>query len=254
MQITPVPAFTDNYIWMLVDSKSKQVICVDPGEALPVINFIQENDYTLAAILLTHHHDDHIGGVSALLKNNASLPVYGPKDARIPFITHSVSENDCFTVLQWQFKVLEIPGHTASHIAYYDKTNSLLFCGDTLFSAGCGRVFDGTIEQLHDSLLKLKSLPDNTLVYCAHEYTCQNLRFALSVEPENLAVKTYYQKLMENPQRCSLPSTIALEHEINPFLRISQKSVKEYANLHGCKSSDSLAIFSILRHQKNIFS
>ena len=179
--VTAIPAFTDNYIWS-IEWPDGVCVIVDPGEAAPVLDYLQTHDRRLSHILLTHHHFDHIGGVKSLL-SHSPVPVIGPVDERIDCITRTVVESDCFELHGVEFQVLEIPGHTRSHIAFY--THNALFCGDTLFSVGCGRLFEGTPAQMQISLDKLAALPVATAVYCAHEYTESNARFALMVEPDN---------------------------------------------------------------------
>lgn len=251
MSIHPIPAFTDNYIWAIVDKDTGQFDCVDPGDAAPVIQFAQKDQLILRSILLTHHHQDHIGGVSQLLKHFNPVIVYGPKDPRIPYVTHPVQEHETIQVGNRFFNILFNPGHTSSHISYYEPAQELLFCGDTLFSAGCGRVFDGTMEQLHQSLQLFKTLPSPTNIYCAHEYTYQNLRFAQSVEPHNLSIQKYLDKIKNDV--CTLPSTMETELSINPFLRTDKPDVQKYTMAHGAISNHSLEVFRVLREQKNSF-
>ncbi|STX51623.1 hydroxyacylglutathione hydrolase [Legionella busanensis] len=253
MLVIPLLAFRDNYIWLLIDTIGN-VICVDPGEAQPVIDYLQRTGFSLKAILLTHHHMDHVGGVPELCSANPKTIVYGPPDTRIPFVQHTLSDNDIIELEPWCFQIFNIPGHTSSHICYFETNKRLLFCGDTLFSAGCGRVFDGTYEQLLNSLNLIKNLPEETKVYCGHEYTRQNLRFAATVEPKNSAIQKLQQELAQNTSTCSLPSTLSLEKEINPFLRINVLPVINYAKMHGCKSEEPLAIFKQIRDCKDNFS
>lgn len=253
MTIFPIPAFLDNYIWAIIDKEAGVFDCVDPGEADPVLDFATLHHLKLRTILLTHHHNDHIGGVHQLIKAYPSCIVYGPNDVRIPYITNYVQENQTIQVGQFSFHVLFNPGHTSSHISYYEPQQGWLFCGDTLFSAGCGRVFDGTMEELHQSMLMFKKLPPTTKIFCAHEYTQQNLKFAQTVEPKNPAIKDYAQKLGKQSSLCSLPSTLNIELSINPFLRTEMKDVMHYALSHGALSSTSLDIFKILRNQKDTF-
>ncbi|WP_058492212.1 hydroxyacylglutathione hydrolase [Legionella worsleiensis] len=253
MQVTPIPAFTDNYIWAITEDNSHVFDCVDPGEAEPVLHFAQKNQLELRTILLTHHHNDHIGGVSDLIQAYPDCQVYGPNDSRIPHITKTVCEHQKIQIGTLSFQVLFNPGHTSTHISYFETEKKWLFCGDTLFSAGCGRVFDGTIEQLHESLNLFKTLPPNTLVFCAHEYTQQNLKFALSVEPQNKSIKDNLDQFSSNPPHCSLPSPLERELAVNPFLRTDKKEVIEYALQHGAGSADSLEVFKILRMKKNSF-
>lgn len=253
MNVLPIPAFTDNYIWVVIDEQKKEFICIDPGEAQPVLDFAEEQQLTLRSILLTHHHHDHIGGVAQLIDAHGSCKVYGPNDPRIPFVTDVVHEGQKIKVAEHQFTILFNPGHTSSHISYYEAQHGWLFCGDTLFSAGCGRVFDGTMEQLHQSLLMFKGLPASTYLFCAHEYTRQNLAFAHSVEPSNQKISDYTLELSKDKTGCTLPSQLGLELAINPFLRTQITEVQQYAMQHGALSSESLEVFKVLREQKNIF-
>lgn len=252
MKVIPVSAFTDNYIWMIVDERTGEVLCVDPGDAAPVVEFLNANSLTLKAILLTHHHNDHIGGVAELHQRYPNIEIYGPDDQRIDHINYYLNEGDHLNFNGICLKVLETPGHTSSHISLYEPDEEWLFCGDTLFSAGCGRVFDGTIEQLHHSLSRLKELPDTTRVYCAHEYTQQNLRFAAHVEPKNAAIEDYAEHLKHH-KGCSLPSRIGLEKETNPFFRTQIPDVIHFAVQKGAESDQSLDVFKLLRAEKNRF-
>ena len=253
MSVLPVSAFFDNYIWTITDENKGAFDCVDPGEAEPILQFALNNALKLRAILLTHHHHDHIGGVGELIKAYPSCTVYGPNDPRIPYVNVHVHEHQTVKVGECIFKILFNPGHTSSHISYYESQREWLFCGDTLFSAGCGRVFDGTLEQLHQSLNLFKTLPTTTKIFCAHEYTQQNLRFAQTVEPNNPTIQNYLQKLKDHPQTCTLPSTLAQELLINPFLRTDKPKVQKYAMQHGALSKHSLDVFRILRREKNLF-
>lgn len=247
-----IPAFSDNYIWAIVDSQQGVFDCVDPGDATPVLDFAKQQGLKLRSILLTHHHQDHIGGVRSLLHIFPSCTVYGPVDTRIPGITIPLTKNQTIQVGKYQFTVLFNPGHTATHISYYEVQQGWLFCGDTLFSAGCGRVFDGTIEELYLSLLLFKSLPADTQIFCAHEYTLNNLKFAHTVEPTNTHIIQLISELTHHPS-CSLPSTIGRELTINPFLRTDKAEVIAYAQKYGALSNTPLEVFKILRLQKNIF-
>ncbi|MFJ1267327.1 hydroxyacylglutathione hydrolase [Legionella lytica] len=253
MTIVPISAFSDNYIWAIIDKEAGIFDCVDPGDARPVFQFAKEQHLQLRSILLTHHHNDHIGGVAQLIHQSPNCIVYGPHDARIPYINHHVSEHQTINVGRNSFRILSNPGHTSSHISYYEAQHGWLFCGDTLFSAGCGRVFDGTMEQLHRSMELFKSLPPETEVYCAHEYTLQNLRFAETVEPHNQFIHLYIQKLRAQTNPCTLPSTIEMERLINPFLRTQSPEVLKYAQYHGAVSNNSLDVFAALREAKNHF-
>lgn len=253
MNIIPIRAFSDNYIWALINKEKARFSCVDPGDAKPVLDFAIKNNLQLESIFITHHHPDHIGGLKDLIEQNPSCSVFGPIDDRIPFITHHVTKDQLLELENYSFRILSNPGHTSTHISYFEPTQHWLFCGDTLFSAGCGRVFDGTIEQLYNSMLLFKTLPKTTQVYCAHEYTQQNLRFAQTVEPNNLEIKNYLAHLSQNLDTCSLPSPLAQELLINPFLRLEEKEVQEYAQKKGIVSTNLQAIFSLLREEKNKF-
>ncbi len=249
----PIPAFSDNYIWAIKDTDAQVFDCVDPGEAKPVLDFANQQNLQLRSILLTHHHHDHIGGVEQLIQHFPQCIVYGPVDPRIKSINNPVEADQTITVGANSYTILSNPGHTSTHISYYNPRQGWLFCGDTLFSAGCGRVFDGTIEELHQSLLLFKKLPPATNIFCAHEYTRQNLKFAQSVEPHNVVIKDYIQTLESSSSLCSLPSLLSFELLINPFLRTDIKEVINYATNHGSASTTSLDIFKVLRDQKNNF-
>lgn len=254
MPIVALPAFNDNYIWVIVNEKLHTLTCVDPGSAVPVLSYAKSNRLTLNNILITHHHHDHTAGLAQLLQHYPKTTVYGPVDARIPLVNVVVRDEEIIHIENVAFRVLSTPGHTISHICYQELTNGWLFCGDTLFSAGCGRVFDGTIEALHHSIMLLKNLPKDTKIYCGHEYTLQNLRFAASIEPENNTIRSYYTHLKDSPGQCSLPSTIALEKKINPFMRTNIPAIQQFARANGIAPNDSLAIFKLLREKKDGFT
>lgn len=250
MNLISIPAFQDNYIWLLRNQQNECVI-VDPGEAAAVLGFMTENKLTPKAILLTHHHNDHVGGVAEIVRHYPDLAVYGPQETADKGCNRVVGDRDVVSVLGMDFSVMAVPGHTAGHIAYYGSP--YLFCGDTLFSGGCGRLFEGTAEQMFDSLQRLAQLPDNTLVCCAHEYTLSNLRFARYVLPEDLQIKTYQQQVerMRSKEQPSVPSLLQTEREINLFLRCHdidlqkklgfilppEKTWQVFARLRGMKDS-----------------
>lgn len=230
MQLFAIPAFVDNYIWLLADD-SNRCLVVDPGDAVPVERFLADNEMTLSAILITHHHPDHIGGLQRLAQQ-WPVPVYGPDNSAIAGITNPVHDGDRITLTSpaLSFDVLEVPGHTLDHIAFYSDTlpEPLLFCGDTLFSAGCGRLFEGTPEQMDRSLQRLSALPDDCRVCCTHEYTEANLRFALAVLPDDPAFnqRNHEVALLRAVGKPSLPSSIGIEKSSNPFLRIDDKQLQ----------------------------
>lgn len=254
IRIEPIPAFKDNYIWCL--RRDAHAVVVDPGEAQPVLDYLQSEQLTLCAILCTHHHADHVGGVAQLLSKHRSVPVYGPSTERIATLTAPVNEGDRVDIpeLGIQFDVLDIPGHTAGHIAYYG--GKVLFCGDTLFACGCGRVFEGTSKQMWQSLSKMASLPDDTAVYCGHEYTLANIRFALAVEPDAPELLSWFDQASKQRRQSlpTLPSTIGRERSANPFLRADQPAVTQAASKHlGKELRDPVDVFAALREWKNTF-
>jgi len=257
MNLLALPAFTDNYLWLLHDAH--QAVVVDPGQAEPVLQALEERGLQLQAILVTHHHADHVGGVQAL-RQATGATVYGPARERIPEPFIPVSQGHQVTVLGCCFDVIDVPGHTAGHIAYFCPDvagEPLLFCGDTLFSGGCGRLFEGTPAQMLASLDQLAALPDATRVCCAHEYTLSNLKFARAVEPGNNALLHYSSQCeaLRAQGQPTLPSRIALEREINPFLRTRQSTVATAA-AHFAPATppcDAVAVLAALRAWKNEF-
>jgi hydroxyacylglutathione hydrolase len=253
MNLVALPAFADNYIWMLHDGR--EALVVDPGDALAVLDALDHLGLALTGILVTHHHGDHVGGLSALLPR-LSGPIHGPAHESMPVPVTPHVAGDC---VRWQgidFEVLDVPGHTSGHIAYYAKAapgGPLLFCGDTLFSAGCGRLFEGTPAQMHASLSLLAELPSATRVCCAHEYTLSNLRFAQAAEPLNAAVTRHlaHCQALRAAGQPTLPSTIGLERQINPFMRCAEPALAVAAHDHGATSADPVEVFAALREWKN---
>lgn len=257
MTLHPLPAFSDNYIWILHDGQ--RALVVDPGEASGPLQWLQQNRLRLETILVTHHHSDHTGGV-AQLREATGAQVIGPAFESVPQPRQGVQEGDRIQALGLTFEVLDVPGHTAGHIAFYapDVDGSpLLFCGDTLFSAGCGRLFEGTPAQMLESLNRLAALPESTRVCCTHEYTLSNLRFALAVEPGNAALAEYARHCQQLRERNlpTLPSSIGLEKQINPFLRSQEASLLGPARAHDpATTADALGVFTTLRAWKNVFA
>jgi len=255
LQISPVRAFADNYIWLIhAPLDARQVVVVDPGDATPVRQFLSGKGLQLAGILMTHHHPDHVGGVAELLRDHP-VQAFGPANERIPGEPQRMREGDRaqFPTLGLDFTVLDVPGHTAGHIAYVG--HGAVFCGDTLFSAGCGRLFEGTAEQMADSLAKLAALPEATLVYCAHEYTLNNLGFALAVEPDNAAAAAYLETCRAKRSRneATVPSSIGQERNVNPFLRCHRHNVKQAAEARAGRRLNQTEVFAVIRQWKDGF-
>lgn len=257
LDVAPIRAFNDNYIWLIRSPTApSRVAVVDPGDAQPVIDTLKTQNLELAAILVTHHHRDHVGGVSAL-KEQYGAEVWGPAGEDIPGRTVAVAEGSGVRIkaLGLEFQVLDIPGHTRGHVAYYG--HGALFCGDTLFSAGCGRLFEGTPAQMTASLAKLKALPPATRVFCGHEYTVNNLKFALAVEPENQAARTYLEHALQlrSSDLPTLPSTLELEAAVNPFLRCDRPAVQDSAGRRtGGTPATAVEVFTVIRQWKDSFT
>jgi hydroxyacylglutathione hydrolase len=263
LQVWPIPAFDDNYIWCIHDGKSALV--VDPGDAAPVLEYLADSKLKLKGIVITHHHADHVGGILQLLKAlGADIPVYGPRGDNIPGRTKLVKEGDVVEIStpRITLKVFEVPGHTLSHIAYFANMQAnvlepMLFCGDTLFASGCGRLFEGTPTQMSQSLEKFKSLPKNTLVYCTHEYTLSNIRFALAVEPNNVNLLSWSERAKELRDKGlpTLPTTIGQELQVNPFMRCDQVEVIESAKAKSghAKLPDAAHVLAVIRAWKDQF-
>jgi hydroxyacylglutathione hydrolase len=268
MVITAIPAFTDNYIWAITsttlsntdNNQQKYVALVDPGDAAPCIAFIEKHNLQLCAVLITHHHSDHTGGISDLKSycQNKGWPltVYAPENKEIHRVDVSVSDQKVIHIsaLELSFTVINLAGHTLDHIGYY--ANDTIFCGDTLFSGGCGRIFEGTPQQMHTALVRLASLPEKTHIYCAHEYTLANLTFALAVEPKNAELVHYYNQVIERREQnlATIPTSIMLEKKINPFLRCNQQEIIDSATkFNGNTPLNELETFTVIRQWKNQF-
>ena len=250
--IIRIPAFKDNYIWLL--RKGAAAVVVDPGDACPVLDVLDRQGLTLTAILITHHHADHQGGVADLLARYPA-PVFGPAHESITALSRPLRGGETISLpeLGATFDVIAVPGHTLGHLAYHGA--GCLFCGDTLFTAGCGRVFEGTMAQMLASLERLAALPEQTAVYCAHEYTQANLRFALAADPDNHLLQQRASEVAAARARgeASVPSTLAQEKASNPFLRCGEPALAAAALRHGAPANDTLAVFTALREWKNVF-
>lgn len=264
--VNAIAAFNDNYIWAITNTdqsladKKSPLALVDPGDAAPCIRYIEENNLQLCTILITHHHNDHIGGISELKSycstKGWSLTIYGPENSSIANIDVYVSDKQKIDIaaLDLSFNVINLAGHTLDHIGYYG--HDVVFCGDTLFSGGCGRIFEGSPQQMLTALKRLHDLPDRTHVYCAHEYTLANLTFALAVEPQNAELVHYYNQVIKRRKQnlATVPTSILLEKKINPFLRCSQADInKSAADYSGKEMADELATFTAIRQWKNNF-
>ncbi|MGA9702452.1 hydroxyacylglutathione hydrolase [Pseudomonas sp.] len=256
LDVIALPAFEDNYIWLLADPQLRECVVVDPGDATPVINWLQSHpQWRLRDILITHHHSDHVDGV-AVLKERYGVRVLGPATEPIPCRDIALHEADHVVVLGRTVNTIAVPGHTLGHIAYYLPDEAVLFTGDTLFAGGCGRLFEGTAAQMLNSLERLAALPEATRVYCAHEYTLSNLRFAHLVEPGNRAIENRLRavEIRRAQGQCTLPSSIAIERATNPFLRTRLPTLWERLESHTQSSvGSSLACMVALRGWKDIF-
>lgn len=256
LTILTVPAFKDNYLWLVHDGVDAAV--VDPGDAAPILAALERLDLRLTAILLTHHHADHTGGVPALLAHG-KVPVFGPRNDNIAAVSDQLGEGDAISVpgIGLALRVIDVPGHTLGHIAYFSEQLNALFCGDTLFAGGCGRIFEGTPAQMAGSLAKLAALPDDTLVYCAHEYTLSNLRFANAVEGDSAALQAriVVDTAKRDAGQATVPSTMALEKSTNPFLRYTEPAIVASLVAAGKlqRGAAPLAAFTALREWKNNF-
>jgi hydroxyacylglutathione hydrolase len=262
--IHALPAFQNNFLWLL--QNDEHAILVDPGDAQVCIDALTKHSLQLDAVLITHHHNDHIGGLTQI-QQKFSCPVYGPDDSRINFVTHKLAEGAQMQWRSFQFDVWHTPGHTNSHIIYWEQNAALLFCGDMLFGAGCGRHMEGDIKDLYHSLQRIAALPDHTAIYCAHEYTLQNLQFALHLEPENpLLLQRIAQATQTRAAELpTIPTNIRLERETNPFLRshlpgIRKKldSMKSNSDIRAFLSpfnfhSEDEYYFALMRSWKNIY-
>ena len=251
LSIEPIKAFEDNYIWLLTTNEGS--IVIDPGESSKIKSLIDNNEIDLKGILITHHHYDHTNGLNDLSKNGM-LDIYGPEN-NIVEINKRVKDSDRISIIGLDFEIIEVPGHTLDHIAFYsfNENMPILFCGDALFSGGCGRIFEGTHRQMYDSLNKLASLPKHTKVYCGHEYTLSNLKFAIEVDTENKDLLDEYNhvKKLNISKNPSLPSTLDKELKINPFLRCNNMSIRNKINKEFNVSGDDFEIFTALREWKD---
>lgn len=253
-QVYPLPAFNDNYIWVISSPDLSGVAVVDPGDGEAVENYLKDQGETLSAILITHHHNDHTGGVAHLTEIYPEAPVYGPANSPFTGVTQPLSQGDSVELFGQSLTVQEVPAHTLDHISYY--CDHQLFCGDTLFLAGCGRLFEGTATQMQQAMDYFKSLPDQTEVYCTHEYSLANLTFAEAVEPENSDIKNTTKNCiaLRESDKPTLPSTIAQEKAINPFMRTNAPGVIAAAErFSGSKATSEVEVMTAIREWKNQF-
>lgn len=256
LNVHPIYAFSDNYIWVIHNHTHAAVI--DPGVASPVIEYLLSKKLQLSAILITHHHHDHTGGNTELLQS-FDVPVYGPHNESIATVSHPLREGDQVNLeeMSLNLMIINTPGHTRGHIAYYGSNPfNMVFCGDTLFACGCGRVFEGTAQQMYQSLQKLSQLPGDTLIFCSHEYTLGNIQFAKVVDPKNSQLIDFEiaARELRNRNVPTIPTTLTLERKINPFIRCEQQEVINSAqNYSGKLLPDPVAVFTALRAWKNHF-
>ncbi|MDC1242121.1 hydroxyacylglutathione hydrolase [Gammaproteobacteria bacterium] len=253
VKIESIEAFTDNYIWLVTTNEGS--IVIDPGESSNVINYLDNNQLDLKAIFITHHHFDHTGGINEIT-SYYPVNVFGPIN-NVETINKRLKDGDRVSIIGIDFEIIEIPGHTLDHIAYFSENNGnpILFCGDTLFAAGCGRVFEGTFEQMYESIIKLKNLPINTKIYCGHEYTLSNLEFAKEAEPFNQDTLSRYNNVLKLREKGtpSIPSLLSTELKTNPFLRCDNKEVQENISTKFKTIKESKEIFKALRLWKDNF-
>lgn len=251
MKVIPVPCLKDNYSYVLIDHLSKQVTVVDPVEPTKVLNVVKETGYPLVSLLTTHHHTDHSGGNQEMHKLYPDLPIYGSSDSRIPCVNRPLKDGDKFALGSLQVHAIATMGHTTSSISYYveDMEERTVFSGDTLFIGGCGRLFEGTPQDMYESLvMKLGKLPKDTKVYCGHEYTLNNLRFAQTVDPENQKITDMLKRCEERRGGCTVPGSIGEERDINPFMRVHERALQDWAG-----SDDAINVLEKIRIAKDEF-
>jgi hydroxyacylglutathione hydrolase len=257
VEVLRLAAFADNYLWLI--HNRKDAIVVDPGDADIIISALEQHDLTLSAILVTHHHSDHTGGIEKLLDYAPNAQIFGPALDHIKFVKYALNGNEEVVIegFDLNFKVIAVPGHTLGHIAYYEANHAWLFCGDTLFGGGCGRVFEGTYAQMHQSLQKFIDLTDETLIFCAHEYTLSNLLFALQADPNNVELQERLEKTHElrKNEQATVPTLLGIEKRTNPFLRSNNKELRNHLiTLNKIdEKANVLDVFTALRIWKNNF-